>query len=288
MPDTSKRKNKDKAKSQPPRQQALIIGLLALCALPLIAVVLRVGPYPGISQLTGQIFYTREGSDFKESVGLNLQTGERTTYPPTPEPPFDPSLYNAWQNSPDGKWHLNTIDKGVYNGEEAHFEVTNTETHETRVVGPFYSGPSYIWSPDSQSLFFVGMEEPFTMNTFDESKTEIWRLDVANAQIIRLTNNTYSDSRLQISPDGTKMAHIGTPDGQGVLFVTDLAAGQSTTPVPEMSVKSFSWSPDGQWIVFEADQGGLSDIYLMRIDGSELQGIATEPYLWERSPIWKP
>jgi Tol biopolymer transport system component len=54
-----------------------------------------------------------------------------------------------------------------------------------------------------------------------------------------------------------------------------------------MSVVSFSWSPDSQWITFEADQKGLSDIYLMRVNGSELQGIATEPYLWERGPIWR-
>jgi TolB protein len=38
-----------------------------------------------------------------------------------------------------------------------------------------------------------------------------------------------------------------------------------------------SWSPDGQWIIFDSDRAGNFQLYRMRPDGSELQQLTNVP-----------
>jgi TolB protein len=52
-------------------------------------------------------------------------------------------------------------------------------------------------------------------------------------------------------------------------------------------VEAPTYSPDGAWIVFDADDGGGANLYLMRSDGTHVHPVADTPgYDW--APSWSP
>ena len=70
------------------------------------------------------------------------------------------------------------------------------------------------------------------------------------------------------------------------------AVGRDFEVVLDADLNAYSWphaniSPDGQWIAFETDHTGQSDLWIVRRDGSDLQSVANSGE-WERGPIWRP
>jgi Tol biopolymer transport system component len=54
-----------------------------------------------------------------------------------------------------------------------------------------------------------------------------------------------------------------------------------------LSASGPTWSPDGRWIAFEGlGTTGSSDIYIARVDGSEIRRITRTPTFSESSPAW--
>jgi Tol biopolymer transport system component len=55
-----------------------------------------------------------------------------------------------------------------------------------------------------------------------------------------------------------------------------------------LSASSPTWSPDGKWIAFEAlaSNADETDIYVARVDGSELRSVTKTKRLSESSPAW--
>jgi Tol biopolymer transport system component len=54
-------------------------------------------------------------------------------------------------------------------------------------------------------------------------------------------------------------------------------------------MRSATFSPDGQWIVFATDRakGANPAVYIMRTDGSELQQVSHSK-LWDSATDWGP
>jgi TolB protein len=69
------------------------------------------------------------------------------------------------------------------------------------------------------------------------------------------------------------------PDGTGIK--------QLTTFKPSANVRSATFSPDGNRIVFAGDnsRGGNPDVYVMTIDGSDIQKVTHNP-LWDSAADW--
>jgi Tol biopolymer transport system component len=57
--------------------------------------------------------------------------------------------------------------------------------------------------------------------------------------------------------------------------------------VPPAISKTPSWSPDGQYIIFSSNRDGDFDLYITKIDGSELEQVTNMPGD-ELSPVWAP
>lgn len=53
------------------------------------------------------------------------------------------------------------------------------------------------------------------------------------------------------------------------------------------STQFLTWSPDGQWIIFEASEAGQAKIYRMRLDGSDVQPLTSLP-VSEQFLGWSP
>jgi Tol biopolymer transport system component/photosystem II stability/assembly factor-like uncharacterized protein len=66
-------------------------------------------------------------------------------------------------------------------------------------------------------------------------------------------------------------------------------SGSGLTEITDSSglIKHFSWSPDGQRLVFDSDRNGVRDIYTIKVDGSELVQITSNAFD-EEEPAWSP
>jgi TolB protein len=52
-------------------------------------------------------------------------------------------------------------------------------------------------------------------------------------------------------------------------------------------VNSPSWSPDGEWILFNSDRMGNFDLYVMRPDGSDIHQLTINP-ADDYNGVWQP
>jgi TolB protein len=88
------------------------------------------------------------------------------------------------------------------------------------------------------------------------------------------------------SPDGTRMAYVSFQNKKPILFVQSLSASKQPAPVANYrgSNSAPAWSPDGKQLAAVLTRDGVSQIYLMNADGSNLRrltfsgAIDTEPF----------
>ncbi len=92
-------------------------------------------------------------------------------------------------------------------------------------------------------------------------------------------------SSLDITPDGKKFLF----DMLGDIYVVDIEGGQATYLTQDVS-----WdiqpavSPDGKKIAFISDRGGISNLWVMDIDGKNLKQVSDEKKNIIHSPKWSP
>lgn len=147
----------------------------------------------------------------------------------------------------------------------------------------------------TSALLFWGLANPTwalqesaseSANEEQPSKAE-W--DVLNPPFELSTLEIKSDevtwSSLDVTPDGKQMVF----DALGDIFIVNLSGGQA-----QPLTQDFAWnihpavSPDGNKVAFISDRGGLSNVWTMNIDGSDLRQITKEKNNLIHSPKWSP
>jgi serine/threonine protein kinase/Tol biopolymer transport system component len=134
-----------------------------------------------------------------------------------------------------------------------------------------YTGPSNLWfdcnkldwSPDGSAL-------AFSESTENGHSSRISLLSLTNLTTRLLTSppNHELDCEPAFSPDGSRVAFIrGSFGGAlGDLFVLPVSGGDPRRLTSDNSGGTFSWTQDGQEIVFSSAMGGLRRLW--RISGS--------------------
>ncbi|MFP6763139.1 MAG: hypothetical protein VB858_05965, partial [Planctomycetaceae bacterium] len=166
--------------------------------------------------------------------------------------------------------------------------VMDTELREPRQITEtpeFEAEP--VFSQDGHTLFFIGWKN---------GQPDIWKAERAETdrfwwqnrefQLSPLTSDAATESSLQLSPSGTELAFVRE---RGDLWLLDLKAGKPRRLVEGFLPPSYSFSPDGRWIVYaQSDNSFNSDIWIRSIDGrSEPMNISRHPDD-ESNPVWSP
>ena len=104
---------------------------------------------------------------------------------------------------------------------------------------------------------------------------------------------TRMDTPGRFSPDGSQIAFASDRGGSPQIWVANRDGSnlRSVTDFRDATVSLGSWSPNSQWLTFDATIGGATHVYRMRVTGGPIQrltsGTATEiDPEWSRDGRW--
>ena len=96
-------------------------------------------------------------------------------------------------------------------------------------------------------------------------------------------------SQSSFSPDGSLLAFTALGGGNEVLHILDVATRKSIARIslPLDGITGPSWSSDGKRLVFSGNRGGITDLYMVDADGSNLRHLTNDKY-GDLQPQWSP
>lgn len=146
-----------------------------------------------------------------------------------------------------------------------------------------YWGAAFLTMTLCSPFAAIAQEEP------DENESSQQQWDVLNPPFDLSTVTIQSDevtwSSLDVTPDGKNMVF----DALGDIFIVPSSGGKA-----KALTQDFAWniqpsvSPDGKKVAFVSDRGGLSNVWTMNTDGSDLQQVTKEKKNLIHSPKWSP
>ncbi|HUF39161.1 MAG TPA: hypothetical protein VMN57_11615 [Anaerolineales bacterium] len=111
-----------------------------------------------------------------------------------------------------------------------------------------------------------------------DGNQEIYLLDTADNNLVRLTNNASEDMQPVISPDGARIAFVSNRDGNREIYVMNADGSNqvnlSNNPGDDDDP---TWAPDGSRIAFTSNRDGNDEIYIMNADGTGVINFTNNP-----------
>jgi Tol biopolymer transport system component len=189
----------------------------------------------------------------------------------------------AW--SPDGSEIAFASDRPIEGAGyfEFHIFVAKVDGSGWRQLLP-EGGNGFAWAPDGTRLaVLLGDGVRTEAGLF----SNIYVVDRAGGEAIRLSQQDNVDRGTVWSPDGSRIAFTSIRDGNLELYVmnADGSGVQRLTNHPADD-KAPAWSPDGTRLAFQTNRDGNWEIYRIGVDGSELTNLTRSP-AQETFPAWK-
>ena len=82
------------------------------------------------------------------------------------------------------------------------------------------------------------------------------------------------ESGHQLSPDGRKLAWVGTSFARSALFVRDNESGEVRKY--RARTAGFQWTPDGRRLLYASDKSGAENAHIYMLDTADLGAVVGE------------
>src|SRR6266498_478372 len=135
-------------------------------------------------------------------------------------------------------------------------------------------------SPDGQSVLYAAFREA---NVY-----EIYKLDLNDSTVDRLTNKLGIATSPEFSPDGQRIVFTRNnprTDQYQILLMDQ--NGDHLINIPQTLGWDTTWSPDGKRILFASDRDGLIQLFTVNLNGRQLFRVTNLPAIRGRSD-WSP
>jgi Tol biopolymer transport system component len=138
------------------------------------------------------------------------------------------------------------------------------------------------YSPDGQQIVFT------RQRLADQSDTTLMIMNVDGSGARALSDRRLGPGRW--SPDGkTILSDLGEEGEELVLVPVDGGEIRAIEIISDSLKSAFggSWSPDGKWIVFSGRATMSVDLWIVRVDGTNLHQLTDTPLgQWEEAADW--
>jgi Tol biopolymer transport system component len=160
-----------------------------------------------------------------------------------------------------------------------------------------YLAASFSWSPDGDRVAVVSKHK---------DRDHIYLVDPDNGRVRRRIGPDFDTLfRPRYSPEGRKMAFIGSDAGRPGMYLMDLETEEvEALHTGALEYLDYSWSPDGRQIAFTAIAPGAidslelfslvdptnkpqRDIYLLQVEDGSVERL-TQCGSEDLSPVWSP
>lgn len=167
--------------------------------------------------------------------------------------------------------------------------VANELLTEKRSDGTLHLAPAL--SPDGSQVAYFSEKDFYFVDLYlangetGKVKRRILKSGVSsNYETYRFIN-----SQANWSPDGKFLAFAAKRGPRDDIVVVDVARNKQVERIQlKLSgVTTPSWSPDGKRLVFTGYDGGLSDLFTVNRDGSDLKRLTSDKY-GDLHPVWSP
>src|SRR5437763_7971163 len=160
---------------------------------------------------------------------------------------------------------------------------------QRRSSGRVFLAPAL--TPDGKSIAFFGDQGGFFI--------DLWLADAESGRVKRrlvksTLNNNYESLRFinsagSFSPDGKFFAIAAKRKDRDDLVILDVKKDEEVRRIriPLNGLTTPAWSPDGKRLVFTGYDGGLSDLFIVNADGSNLHRLTNDKYA-DLEPSWSP
>lgn len=149
------------------------------------------------------------------------------------------------------------------------------------------------WSPDGTRIgFHTGIGGTWNLAI----------MEIATQQVRYLTRRSGVDIYFEWGPDGERIVFARdnatdnysrdiftmTLNNRRITQITDRdVVYDPNSPTPISNENYPAWSPNGEFILFSSDQGGIGEnLYLMKPDGSNITRLTDATYQ-DQFPVWK-
>jgi Tol biopolymer transport system component len=147
-------------------------------------------------------------------------------------------------------------------------------------------------SPDGRYIAFLTQKELFSI--------DLYMADVQTGRIIRKLSSANSDPHIEAlryidssgtwSPDSEQFAYVAFANGDNQLVIVNSDNGRVAERITFDGIGALanpSWSPDGRYIAFSGQVGGISDLYIHDLETAETTRLTNDKFA-DLQPDWSP
>jgi len=223
---------------------------------------------------------------------LNVETGKTHALTSDEQIYLDPVF------SPDGKSvayvstkptgyfniYMRAIANGQWSGEEIPLTRDNKYERTRLYFGAWDFHTQPAWTPDAKELLFVS-NRGVALGSGD-----IWRMparrDGGQEAVKVYAEQTLYRTRPHVSPDGKRFLYsstAGAADQFNHLYVLPVKGGQPyKLTFGEFDEFHARFSPDGEWITYISNEGGLPRLWLLETYGGKRKPVEFIELHWSR------